>query len=143
MQRRRDADRDGQPGQSLVELALMLPLLMAIMLGILDLGRVYYTQIAITNAARVGAEYAIYSSRPVDMSSVGVKKMITDEVGAFVALDPNLITIKRTTASWDSSKTVVTVEIRHKFTPIAPFTSRFWGGGDLTLRATSTSRQVR
>lgn len=44
-------------GQSLVELALVLPILLLLLLGFLDLGRAYYYEVAITNAAREGARY--------------------------------------------------------------------------------------
>jgi Flp pilus assembly protein TadG len=44
-------------GQSLVEFAITLPILLLIMVGILDLGRVYFAYISLTNAAREGARY--------------------------------------------------------------------------------------
>jgi len=45
-------------GQSLTELALVLPILVLIFIGILDLGRAFHTQVAAANAARVGVIYA-------------------------------------------------------------------------------------
>jgi hypothetical protein len=44
-----------------VELALVMPLLLWFALGILDFGRVFYTYIGITNAAREGARCATLS----------------------------------------------------------------------------------
>src|ERR671932_178674 len=44
-------------GQSLIELALTLPILMLILTGVLDLGRAYYAYITVTNAAREGARW--------------------------------------------------------------------------------------
>ncbi|MGE5137885.1 MAG: TadE/TadG family type IV pilus assembly protein [Rudaea sp.] len=46
-----------QRGQSLVEVALLAPLLVLILLGALDLGRVYDAYVTITNASREGARY--------------------------------------------------------------------------------------
>jgi Flp pilus assembly protein TadG len=46
-------------GQSLVETALVLPVLALLTFGLLDFGRAYYFQVAITNAAREGARTAI------------------------------------------------------------------------------------
>jgi hypothetical protein len=46
-------------GQSLVETALALPVLAFLTFGLLDFGRAYYFQVAITNAAREGARTAI------------------------------------------------------------------------------------
>ena len=42
-------------GAALVEFALVLPLLMTILMGILDYGYVYYVRLTMTNAAREGA----------------------------------------------------------------------------------------
>ncbi len=42
-------------GQGLVEFALLLPLLLVIVVTTIELGRLFYTQIVITNAAREGA----------------------------------------------------------------------------------------
>lgn len=46
-------------GQDLVEFALVLPLLLLFLFGALDLGRAFFSYIAITNAAREGARYAV------------------------------------------------------------------------------------
>jgi len=45
-------------GQSLVEFALMLPVLLIMLMGTLDIGRMYFAYIAIQNAAGEGALYA-------------------------------------------------------------------------------------
>ena len=48
----------GERGQSLVEFALMLPILLLMLMGTLDLGRLYFAYVAIHNAAGEGALYA-------------------------------------------------------------------------------------
>ncbi len=50
-------NRSKERGQSLVELALILPVLILVLLGILDFGRAFYAYNAISNAAREGARY--------------------------------------------------------------------------------------
>jgi Flp pilus assembly protein TadG len=44
-----------QRGQSLVELALTLPVIILVLFGILEFGRISYSYIVITHAAREGA----------------------------------------------------------------------------------------
>ena len=44
-----------EKGQSMVELALILPIIILILFGILEFGRIFYSYIVITNAAREGA----------------------------------------------------------------------------------------
>jgi Flp pilus assembly protein TadG len=48
-----------QSGQELVEFAIVLPLLLLVAFGVLDLGRVFHSAITITNAAREGARYGM------------------------------------------------------------------------------------
>jgi hypothetical protein len=53
-------------GQSLTEFALALPVILLILLGVADLGRVFYYTSAIANAAREGASYAARSPGVAD-----------------------------------------------------------------------------
>ena len=50
-----------QRGQAVVEFALVVPLLVLLVAGVIDLGNGYQTYIAMTNAAREGAHYGINS----------------------------------------------------------------------------------
>jgi hypothetical protein len=54
-----------ESGQSLVELGLVLPLLLLLTLGVIDLGMGFKTYITLTNAAREGVRWVtIYPSDP-------------------------------------------------------------------------------
>ena len=53
----------------MVETALLLPILMLLVMGSADLGRVFYYSIAVTNAAREGARQGTYYD-PVSSSNV-------------------------------------------------------------------------
>ncbi|QIA27137.1 pilus assembly protein [Thermaerobacter sp. PB12/4term] len=46
-----------QQGQSLVELAVLLPVLLLILMGVLDFGRYFYAGLTVRHAAREGARY--------------------------------------------------------------------------------------
>ncbi len=46
-------------GQSLVEMAMVLPLLTFLTFGLVDFGRAYFYQVSVTNSAREGARVAI------------------------------------------------------------------------------------
>jgi Flp pilus assembly protein TadG len=54
------------PGQTLVELALLLPVLLLLTLGVIEMGRYFYIGILVGNAARAGAAYG--SQSPLDSS---------------------------------------------------------------------------
>lgn len=66
---------DAQEGQSLVELALLLPVLLLIMAGVLDLGRAFHAYVTVTNAAREGARYGAF--HPTD--SFGIRNQVEQE----------------------------------------------------------------
>ena len=51
--------RKSEAGQSMVEMALVLPILLLLVGGIMDFGWLFYNQLALTNAAREGARYAV------------------------------------------------------------------------------------
>lgn len=50
--RRRDR---GEGGQAVLEFAMILPLILLLIFGLVDFGRAYYTWLVVTNAAREGA----------------------------------------------------------------------------------------
>ena len=83
-------------GQSLVELALALPLLLLILLGLADFGRAFYYTTIISNAARAGAAYLSQNpdagKLPVtDVNSV--KSKVCNETGLFAYNSPTNCTL--------------------------------------------------
>jgi TadE-like protein/PKD domain-containing protein len=56
--RRRARLRAKQRGQSLVELALVLPVILLVLLFAIDFGRGFYSWVILQNASRIGANYA-------------------------------------------------------------------------------------
>jgi Flp pilus assembly protein TadG len=62
----------GDGGQSLVEIALALPLLLLILVGLADLGRAFYYTTAVASAARQGASYVASTASP-DPSTLTTK----------------------------------------------------------------------
>jgi len=58
--RRRRAPRAGERGQSLVEFALVLPLLLIIVMAIVDFARLYTTMLTVESAAREAADYGAF-----------------------------------------------------------------------------------
>lgn len=65
-------------GQSLLELALLLPVLVLILSAALDLARVYDAYLSITNASREGARYA--AAHPKVTDTPGVVNAINREL---------------------------------------------------------------
>ncbi|MEO5589049.1 MAG: TadE/TadG family type IV pilus assembly protein [Gemmatimonadaceae bacterium] len=71
-------------GGAMVELAVVLPVLILIAIGVMDYGRVYAASVAISNAARAGAEYA--SQTPANSGDQTAVKQFTAQEGAEAGL---------------------------------------------------------
>ena len=50
-----------ETGSALVEMAVCLPVLLLLLFGSIDFGRVFYTAMELNNAARAGAQYGAYN----------------------------------------------------------------------------------
>lgn len=57
---------EGEGGQSLIEIALALPILAFVLLGGVDLTRAFAIQVGLQNAARAGAEAAVVGTAATD-----------------------------------------------------------------------------
>ena len=71
--------RTSEHGGALAELAVVLPLLILIAVGVMDYGRVFFTSIAVSNAARAGAEWGA--------QRLGVNSDKYAEMAAFAQLE--------------------------------------------------------
>lgn len=63
-------------GQALAELAILLPLLIILVMGAADFGRVYYHFMAVESAAAAGAQYGCVSaSKALDSDGIRLAAM--------------------------------------------------------------------
>jgi Flp pilus assembly protein TadG len=67
-------------GQGLVEFALLLPVLVLIIFGVLELGRAFFAFVAITNASREGAR--VYTFRPNVTTITNINTAVYSEIGS-------------------------------------------------------------
>ena len=105
-------------GAAAVEFAIVLPVLVTILLGATDFGRVSYSTIAIANAARAGAAYA--SMNPYDSSAptpwtTNVTQAITDELSQSTAFDTSKLTVTVTYVIEASDLRRVSVQVTYPF----------------------------
>jgi Flp pilus assembly protein TadG len=71
MKRRRTALDQRADGQALVEFALIIPIFLALLFGVVDLGRVIWANDSLASAAREGARYAsVHAGTPALTTSV-------------------------------------------------------------------------
>lgn len=118
-------------GQELAEFAITLPLLMLILIGVFDLGRVVYYASALQNAAREGARLGIVT--PWDTNAV-----VNRVKSRSLAVDPNDITVNVT---WNCP--TVEVDIDFDYRPMTPLIGRFFSGGEATISLSSALQRER
>ena len=118
-------------GVAAVEFALVLPLLLLILFGIINFGTLMYDQAVITNAAREGARWASINAemdKPsgAPCSSQGIGTSNPCEIANQYARN-NLITFGGTTlptasfGGYSTSKQLLEVRIQYTFTGIGWF----------------------
>ena len=127
-------------GQALVELAVIAPVLLLLLLGAIDLGRVWQSQITIENAAREGAMEGIFkptsysAGDACDTDTNRIMCRILNEVdGSDVEVTPADVTVTCTpacTPGTTGSPHRVLVEVQGHFSLITPLMAIFTGGQD-------------
>ena len=115
-------------GQSLVEFALLFPILIMLVLGIADLGRAYYALVALNDAAEEGAMYAAMDPGNTDE----IKDRAVHATSGLITLDPSLVS--RTPSSDFTAGEPVTVTVGYIFTVYTPLMQTFFDGGQVTLQ---------
>ena len=122
--------KKGIRGQSLVEFALSISLLMLILLGVFDLGRVFHTYIVITNAAREGAYYG--SMHPLDGSGIQ-ERVVSEAQNSGITLTADNVNISTS----GLSGTPMCVTVHHDFALLTT-----WLVGRQTLHLESCAEMV-
>lgn len=121
--------KKNEKGQSLVEVALAMPILILIMAGILDVGRAYFTYISLSDAAAEGAAYA--ANHP--SATVEIKERAADASNGLVVLGPEMVSVDYAslTAGWP-----ITVSVEYEYDLITPFIQAFVPDGKINMKAT-------
>jgi Flp pilus assembly protein TadG len=71
LKKNRSLLRNRESGQALVELGLLLPMLVLLLLGVIELGRYSYVGILVANAARAGTAYGTQTlAQSVDTTGI-------------------------------------------------------------------------
>ncbi len=130
----RGNSRDWPRGQSLVELALVLPVLMIVLMGLLDLGRVFYAYVGITGAAAEGAAYGVTAARRPDVDLYAeVKKRTVEATDGLVRIADGDVEVAP--ASITPATDRITVTVTYDYELMTPLVRNMVGGGVLPLRA--------
>jgi len=125
--------RKAEKGQSLLEFALIVPILLIILAGVLDLGRLYYAYVAVTDAAAEGASYA--AIHPQANERAEVLQRAQEASGALVQIDPTMVQVDCPAVAAGAP---ITVTVSYSFTVATPLLNVMVPSGELRLRAVAT-----
>lgn len=137
-------------GQSLVELALILPVLLLLFASALDLGRLFYSQITISNAAKEGALEAARnpalfdSTQPCDATTNRVIcRVINEATGSFYSISPSDVSLTCSPSPCPASPAIsntVTVTVNGHFTLVTPILAAFTGGQTISISSSAVAQ---
>ena len=129
----RDADR----GAAAVEFVLLMPLLLLIVFGTIDFGRMYAARITLTQAAREGVRVWALGTGGAAPTSANVQSAVAASATGLTGS-----VTSSTTACTNGSRTDVTVNYTFRFlTPIGQISQLFGasvGGGNVAMSATAS-----
>jgi hypothetical protein len=128
-------------GQSLIEFALVLPVLLMFAMFILDFGRAIYYYSVLFNAAREGARYGAIrqSVNRLDTTvtdAAGIINAALEHVYGMPPGDVNVVPSKPIDAVTGEVEVLV-VNTSYCFVPVTPFVTRLVGAGCFTLTSES------
>jgi len=139
-------------GQSLVELALTITIVLILLAGAFDLGNAFLDYIALRDAAQEGAVYgSIYRSIPSDSTSVNpivsrVKESSTAPINFSVNFiedcsvsSPNGICVTFSGSGLNCSGDEITVTVRYHYQITMPFIGGIIGSQFIPLHASVTN----
>jgi len=79
--------RRSDDGASAVELALVLPILLALVFGIISFGTLFAQQLALNNGVRQGARLAVVEGSTTNQSCAAVVSAVRNSSGPAIAMD--------------------------------------------------------
>lgn len=136
-------------GQTLVEFALLSPLLVILIFGFVDISRIYQSWVTVEGSAREGARYAVTGRSDCDIAAddrvACIQYQATQRAEALTNNDSDLTVTVR---SWDypsyadpavegdagAQCDAIEVEVGYDFTPSTPLASSIFGSVHLVGR---------
>ncbi len=128
----------GEGGAAVVEFAIVVPVLLTLVMGIIDFGRMYAVAASLAAAARDGARTAAALSDPADATQAGgVRSRV---VSLFQPMGGAALSTASVAVTLDASRTWVTVTVSgYRYVPVTPI-ARLIGMGTVTLTRTASFR---
>jgi len=127
-------------GQSLVELALTITMLMILLAGTVDLGRAFFTYMAMRDAAQEGASYG--SLHPSENNQI--IQRVKDNLSRVVPDPVNDVDVVITITGAGCLGNMISIDVNYDEFPLTmPFLGWILGSQDLAIHATINDTILR
>lgn len=134
--------KNPERGAVLAEFAIVLPLLLTLLMGTIELGLLFYNKQVVTNSSREGARAGIASSSSVVAIQDVVQNYCNDRLITFGPAPAVSTTVDRVIPDpLNPFGVPVTVNVSYEYTFLVPGLLGF--GADLTLSAETMMRMER
>ena len=128
---------NNKKGQAVVELAIVLPLLILILCGIIDYGWIFTNQNEVDNCAREGARYAIIHATDPDAATSIVN--YTKSLATLNTASSLIVTVTFTNTD-NPEMGDVTVAVSNQIQPLTPIAGIFTKGQKINLKSSCTMK---
>jgi Flp pilus assembly protein TadG len=142
-----DLKKRGQRGGALIEFAIILPVLLVLLLGISELGFLFYNKAMITNASREGARAAIVYDEPrLDEAAITtvVNNYCQDHLITFGSATPVTDAVPDNCPAAAASGASITVTVDYQYDwlvlPNLKYATSLAGFSPVNLSATTVMR---
>ena len=132
-----------------MELALVVPIMLLLLLAAIDLGRIYYAQITVANAARAGAyeastnkNYNYVAGAACASTNTVMCAVQHESSGSAVNIAPADVSMSCTPSCAATYGNKVGVTVVGHFSVITPLVWAFTGGSDITFASTAVADVV-
>lgn len=126
-----------EEGQGLVEFALVLPILLMLVCGIIDFGWLFYNQLSLQNACREGARYACVHSSDDDVATK-VHDKVEDNIPG--SLLNGLSVVVHYSNDANPTEGEVTITVQSKMRILTPVMGVFYAGQQKDMKSSVTMK---
>ena len=135
-----------EKGQSLVEFALILPLLLILLAGVIDVARLYYVYVVLTDAASEGVAYAAINppSDPGDPTDPDTSEIRSRTLSACTGVGDGVesVAIDCPTCPDVASGDAITVTVSYRYAVMTPFLNVMFEDGAIDMQANATEAVI-
>ncbi len=142
--------RASRKGLVVTEMAIILPVMMLLIFGILDFGRLYFTQITLQHAMREGGRFGVTGQQLPDpgnplalQSRIASIRQVVHDAAVGVGVEPGDIVVSSISGGSDNAGgpgDTLTISMSYSFRFITPMIGQFFNDGEQSFTVSTSFR---